>query len=214
MAERAPKGQQVSTVVAAGMVLAAGAIAWFGGSGSRVAPGPAAGEPATLPGRAAAEQTNAVVLRTVSNGGLPTRVVVPSAGIDAPVAEVGVVVEDGVARWETAWHAAGHHLDSAMPGQPGNMVISGHVSVADRRNLAVFATLDRVRAGDEVVVYAGERGYRYVVESLTVVDPDAVEVLRGDGGATVTLVTCTRDLKHRLVVTGRLVGEILPGDPA
>jgi LPXTG-site transpeptidase (sortase) family protein len=63
-------------------------------------------------------------------------------------------------------------------------------------------------------VYAGQRGYRYVVESVSVVDPDATEVLRSDASAVVTLITCTRDLRHRLVVTGRLVGEISPGDPA
>ncbi len=210
MAIKAAGGQRGSTLIATGMVLAAGAIAWFGGEG-QTPPSPA--ETATLPGRTAPAAAPAVV-RAVSNGGLPTRIVVPSAGIDAPVVEVGVVLEGGVARWETAWQAAGHHLDSAMPGQPGNVVISGHVSVADRRNLAVFATLNRVTPGDAVVVYAGARGYRYIVESITVVEPDAVEVLRSDARATVTLVTCTPDLRHRLVVTGRLEGEDSPGDPA
>jgi len=124
------------------------------------------------------------------------------------------VIEDGEPRWETAWHAAGHHVDSAMPGQPGNMVITGHVSVADRRNVPVFATLDRVREGDAIVVYAGAAAYRYVVESIAVVDPGATEVLRSDARATVTLITCTRDLRHRLVVTGRLAGEVTPGNPA
>lgn len=203
--------QHGSTLIATAMVLGAGLIAWFGGAPD----GPAAPNPAptaTLPGRVS--EPAAATFRTVSSGGLPTRVVVPSAGIDVPVTEVGVVVEGGVARWETAWYAAGHHVDSAMPGQAGNMVISGHVSVANPRHLAAFATLDRVRAGDTITVYAGQRGYRYVVESVSVVDPDATEVLRSDASAVVTLITCTRDLRHRLVVTGRLVGEISPGDPA
>lgn len=204
--------QRGSTVIAAGMVLAAGVIAWLGGRGDQpVQTGAEAS--ATLPGRAAAQEAQ-VAYRSVSHGGLPTRIVIPSAGIDAPVVEVGVVVEDGEARWETAWHAAGHHIDSAMPGQPGNMVITGHVSVADRRNAPVFATLDRVREGDAIVVYAGSAAYRYVVESIQVVDPEATEVLRSDARATVTLITCTRDLRHRLVVTGRLAGEVTPGNPA
>lgn len=204
-------GQHGSTLVATAMVLGAGLIAWFGGAPG-VPSAPDGGPTATLPGRAAERPVAA--FRTVSSGGLPTRLVIPAAGIDVPVTEVGVVVEAGVARWETAWRAAGHHVDSATPGQPGNMVISGHVSVADPRNVAVFATLDRVRAGDVVEVYAGERGYRYVVETVVVVDPDATEVLRSDASAVVTLITCTRDLRHRLVVTGRLVGEISPGAPA
>jgi LPXTG-site transpeptidase (sortase) family protein len=204
--------QRGSTVIAVAMVVAAGAIVWFGGQEGRQAPAEG-GNTATLPGRVPDRMPQAV-FRAVSNGGLPTRIVVPSAGIDAPVVEVGVVFADGEPRWETAWHAAGHHIDSAMPGQPGNMVISGHVSVADRRNAPVFATLDRVREGDAIVVYAGSAAYRYVVESIAVVDPGATEVLRSDARATVTLITCTRDLRHRLVVTGRLAGEVTPGNPA
>lgn len=194
-----------STLIAAAMVAAAGAIAWFGGARHSDMPAEQ-GEPVTVAGP---ERDNppTAAYRTVSNGGLPTRVVVPSAGIDAPVVEVGVVLEGGEAKWETSWTAVGHHLDSAMPGQPGNMVLSGHVSVANRAHRAWFATLNRVREGDVVEVYAGEQGYRYVVEWVGVVDPDAVDVLRSDAAATVTLVTCTRDLKHRLVVVGRLAGE-------
>lgn len=201
-----------STVIAAAMVLAAGAIAWFGGppGGSSA---PVAMPTVTLPGQPRDDGTT-TVYRSVSQGGLPTRIVVASAGIDAPVVEVGVVVEDGEARWETAWHAAGHHMDSAMPGQPGNMVISGHVSVANPRNAAVFATLERVREGDVIEVYAGAAVYRYVVERIDVVDPDATEVLRSDSRATVTLITCTRDLRHRLVVTGSLISERAPAGSA
>jgi sortase (surface protein transpeptidase) len=37
-----------------------------------------------------------------------------------------------------------------------------------------------------------------------VVPPDAVHLLRSDSGAAVTLITCTRDLRNRLVVVGTL----------
>ena len=140
----------------------------------------------------------------VSMGGLPTRIVVPAAGVDVAVSEVGVSVENGKAAYETAWRAAGHHLDSALPGQLGNMVITGHVSVADSRNLAVFSRLDDVKAGDIVQVYSGDTAFRYQVSKVMVVPPSAVKLLRSDSTATVTLVTCTKDLKHRLVVVGTL----------
>lgn len=143
----------------------------------------------------------------LERGGLPTRVVVPAAGIDAAVSEVGVEARDGGAVWQTAWRAAGHHLNSARPGQPGNMVLTGHVSVADRQNLAVFARLDAVRPGDVVEVFSGDRPYRYAVSRVFVVEPSAVHLLRSEPAASVTLITCTADLKKRLVVVGTLVPD-------
>lgn len=137
-------------------------------------------------------------------GRLPTRVVVAAAGIDAAVEEVGIVLVNGKPEWETAWRAAGHLITSALPGQPGNVVLAGHVSVADRRNRAVFATLDRVRQGDVIEVYAGDRLYRYRVTEVLVVEPTATWVLKSQPVPTVTLITCTRDLSQRLVVRGRL----------
>jgi LPXTG-site transpeptidase (sortase) family protein len=188
---------------AAGLcVVAAGAFAWFG-TASRTG-GERSAVTVTLAGAPDAAAVDDPAFPTISRGGLPTRVVIPSAAVDAPVAEVGVVVEDGVAMWETAWRAAGHHIDSALPGQPGNVVITGHVSVADRRNLAAFATLDSVVPGDAIEVYSGTARYVYTVDRVMVVAPDAVHLLRSDSAATVTLITCTRDLKERLVVVGTL----------
>lgn len=190
-------------MVAAACMVAAGAIAWFGMANTESSP--PARETLTLAGDSPGqEDADPVAYPSISRGGLPSRIVIPTADVDAPVTEVGVVVEDGVPRWETAWRAAGHHLDSALPGQPGNMVITGHVSVADRRNLAVFATLDAVAPGDAIEVYSGASRYIYTVSEVLVVDPEAVHVLRSDSTATITLVTCTRDLEHRLVVVGVL----------
>lgn len=187
--------------VAVAFVLAAGAVAWFA----------TAGHPSSQPARptetmaAAAPADEAMVVTPLSIGGLPTRIAVPELGIDAPIAEVGVFMQDGHPQWETAWHAAGHHLDSALPGQPGNMVITGHVSVADRANLAVFSELDKVVPGDVVEVYSGDNVFRYAVNRVSIVAPTAVKILRSGDGSTVTLITCTKDLKHRLVVVGTLV---------
>lgn len=192
-----------SSFLAGGFVLAAGAIAWFG-----MAPGSptgASGDAPIVTSPGDERPTRTAAIAGVSKGGLPTRIVVPSAGVDAAVSEVGVTLRDGKAVWETAWRSAGHHIDSAMPGQPGNMVITGHVSVADSSNLAVFAELDRVEEGDIVEVYSGDQLYRYSVSKIVTVPPSAVKLLRSDMTATVTLITCTPDLKQRLVVIGTLV---------
>lgn len=188
-----------ANLLAGAFVAVAGLIAWFGLTGNT----PPAHPPAEIVTIAKADAPEPVV-RRVSSGGLPTRIVVPSASVDAPIDEVGVTVSEGKASWETAWKAAGHHIDSALPGQPGNMVITGHVSVADRNNLAVFKQLDKVSEGDTVEVYSGDQVYRYAVSKVMVVPPSSVKLLRSNSASTVTLITCTHDLKNRLVVVGTL----------
>lgn len=190
-----------STLVAVGMAVGAAAFAWLG---LRPDSGGPTQESAIVTAAGDARPAPAQSVAGISQGGLPTRIVVPSAQIDVAVQEVGVRVEGGRASWETAWRAAGHHLDSAMPGQPGNMVITGHVSVSDHSNLAVFSSLDRVEAGDVVEVHSGDQVFSYNVSKVLVVPPSAVKLLRSDSSATVTLVTCTSDLKNRLVVVGTL----------
>ena len=94
----------------------------------------------------------------------PTRIRIPSVGIDAPVVEVGyeVVEINGqqVIQWQVADYAAGHHSTSASPGEGGNIVISGH---NDWRG-EVFRTLEFAKLGDEVILTsdAGEFTYRIV----------------------------------------------------
>jgi LPXTG-site transpeptidase (sortase) family protein len=188
-----------SSWLAALFVASAGAVAWFGtGAGGHTAP---TGDAQTMAGTPA---DAAAAVARLSTGGLPTRVVIGEAGIDAPISEVGIIANAGRPLWETAWHAVGHNLDSSLPGQPGNMVLTGHVSVADRNNAAYFAQLDSVAPGDEVDVYSGDQVFHYRISNVSVVDPSNVRVLRSGAGSTVTLITCTKDLKHRLVVVGTL----------
>lgn len=193
-----------SAWLAALFIAGVGAIAWFGTAGPGAANAPRPRQIGTIvaAGTAAAPDE---ATRRVSTGGLPTRVVIDRAGIDTTIAEVGVIEVDGRPAWETAWRAAGHHLDSALPGQPGNMVISGHVSVADRANVAVFRTLDTLIVGDVIEVYSGDTVFKYAVSRVSVVPPATVRLLRSDQDSLVTLVTCTRDLKNRLVVVGKLI---------
>lgn len=200
---RAPWYRSSATWFAAFMVAAAGGAAWYSSARNTTQPpsGPATTMAATAPH---GSPTLAAVTGHLDIGGLPTRVVVADAGIDASIDEVGVVDDGGTPAYEVSWHAAGHMLDTALPGQPGNMVLTGHVSVADPHNLAVFSKLDKVAKGDTVDVYSGTQVYHYKVSEITVVAPDAVNVLRSQHGSTITLITCTHDLKDRLVVVGTL----------
>ena len=194
------------TALAAPMVLGAGVITWQGlsGANSSAAGGESSLLPVTLPSGEPAAARPASRAGSLP-GGLPTRIVAASVGIDASIAEVGVIVEEGRPVWETAWRSVGHHIDSARPGQPGNMVLTGHVSVASPSHVASFKKLDQLKAGDIVEVYSGDQVFRYAITRVAVVPPSETRILRSDHASRLTLITCTRDLKQRLIVQGTLV---------
>lgn len=202
----------LSWFAAAAFVAGAGAIVWYGTARQ----GPAASEPqsATLtmeapvaePSDSGEPEVTAEEPRPRLAGGLPTRLVIGSAGIETSIDEVGVIrSQEGELEWETSQRAAGHNLDSARPGQPGNMVLGGHVSVADPNDVAVFENLSAVQEGDLVQVYSGDQLFIYEVTEIRTVSPEDISVLEGDYQAQLTLITCTVDLENRLIVVASLV---------
>ncbi|WP_287426662.1 sortase [Thermomicrobium sp.] len=96
----------------------------------------------------------------------PTRIQIPSVGIDAPVVEVGYKIVEiqgiKVIEWEVAEYAAGHHNTSANPGEGGNIVITGH---SDWKG-EVFRTLEHVKLGDEVILTSDAGVFRYRVTEI------------------------------------------------
>ncbi len=126
-----------------------------------------------------------------------TRIVITAIDVDAPVVE-----GDG---WEELKMGVGHHIGSANPGERGNMVVSGHNDVFGE----VFRHLGELEPGDEIIVYAGETPYRYLVREKRIVPPDGVSVMEPTTRATMTLITCHPYLidTHRLVVIAELEGQ-------
>ncbi|MGW2146681.1 class E sortase [Nonomuraea bangladeshensis] len=104
----------------------------------------------------------------------------------------------------------GHYPGSALPGQIGNFVVSGHRTTY----AAPFNRLDELERGDEIVVDAREARYTYRVTSQDVVEPDEVDVLAPVPGkpdirpirAYITLSTCHPEYSaaQRLIVYGVL----------
>jgi len=124
----------------------------------------------------------------------PTRLVIPSIHVDVPVVEG----DD----WEQLKKGAGHHIGSANPGERGNCFISGHNDVYGE----IFRRLEEVTMGDEIMVYAGERSYRYFVRATRIVEPDDVSVMYPTSSPILTLLTCYPYMvdSHRLVVIAEL----------
>lgn len=199
----------LSWFLALGFVAGAGGIAWY--STARNGPEPLEEPAVTLTmeapvGQPSAPEEVAEQPRPRLVGSLPTRLVIGSAGIETSIDEVGIIeAEDGRLEWETSQRAAGHNLDSARPGQPGNMVLTGHVSVADPNDAAVFSNLSAVRMGDLVQVYSGDKQFTYKVTEIRTVSPDDISVLEGDHKARLTMITCTVNLEDRLIVVASLV---------
>jgi sortase A len=124
----------------------------------------------------------------------PTRLVIPAITVDVPVLE-------GV-DWEMLKKGVGHLPGSANPGERGNLYIAGHNDIYGE----VFRYLDKLKIGDEFIVYAGEKPYRYSIEATKVVEADDVSVMLPTTEPIATLQTCYPYLvdTHRLVVIARL----------
>ena len=84
---------------------------------------------------------------------------------------------------KTLRRGPGHLENTALPGEPGNMVIAGHRD-------SFFRPLRNIRLGDDIYVDTPEERFHYQVASLDVVNPRDVSVLAPTNDATLTLITC------------------------
>ncbi|HQT94959.1 MAG TPA: class D sortase [Thermoanaerobaculaceae bacterium] len=105
----------------------------------------------------------------------------------------------------TLSYAAGHIPGTALPGEAGNATLAGHRD-------GVFRGLARIRRGDLISITTLSGKYHYAVDSLRVVKPDDVSVLRPTRRPTLTLVTCypfryIGPAPERFIVQARLVGS-------
>ncbi|NOZ27917.1 MAG: sortase [Chloroflexi bacterium] len=154
----------------------------------------------------------------------PVRLVIPALGIDVPVVEVGWhIVGEGEERrseWQTADYAAGHHVNSANPGQVGNVVISGHHNIKGKVFEQISRDIDRKEPrlipGAEIQVYTADgRDYTYQVEQVLLLqEVGASEEERRKNAQwmaptdepSLTLITCWPfwTNTHRVIVRAKL----------
>jgi len=79
--------------------------------------------------------------------------------------------------------AVGHLIKSALPGEWGNVALAGHRDT-------FFRPLRDIRLGDEIRFKTRERSFKYRVESIEVVAPTDIRVLKSSTGHDLTLLTC------------------------
>jgi sortase A len=147
---------------------------------------------------APANASGRAVERPVLAAGTPlARLRIPRLGLEAIVAEgVGEAVLS---------RAVGHVPASARPGEAGNVALAGHRDT-------YFRPLERIRAGDLVLLEGPSGAREYRVEWTEVVSPDQIEVLAETSYPALTLVTChpfryVGSAPERFVVRARGVDE-------
>ena len=103
--------------------------------------------------------------------------------------------------------AVGHLSKSALPGEWGNVALAGHRDT-------FFRTLRDIRLGDEIKFKTRERSFEYLVESIEVVAPTDIRVLKSSTGHDLTLLTCfpfhyVGPAPNRFVVRAREVDRMM-----
>ncbi|HET6443014.1 MAG TPA: sortase [candidate division Zixibacteria bacterium] len=109
----------------------------------------------------------------------PRRIQIPAIDVDSPVVQ-------GMYDWEQLKKGVAQLIDSAHPGQVGNMALAGHNDIYGE----VFRYLDELTPGDEIIVTTQRQSYTYVVRDSMVVNPTDVWVLEPTEFASATLVSC------------------------
>jgi sortase A len=155
---------------------------------------------------------------------LPSRLQIPAIKVDTPVVELGWTTSKTAAgsifsEWDVAEYAAGWHKNSAVPGEAGNVVMSGHNNILG----SVFRELDQLKRGDEMTVQVGGVAYAYVVDEVLILPEKHasdkqrkanVKYIQETPDARLTLVSCwpRDDNTHRIVVIAKPAARAASSD--
>jgi LPXTG-site transpeptidase (sortase) family protein len=112
---------------------------------------------------------------------------VPTAGVHATVVEVFLNGES----WDVSHlgYNAGHLQGTAPFGTRGNLVLVGHVEMADGRP-GIFASINTMQVGDPLILSRGQLEKRYAVSQVRKVEPGDLSVLYPTTSDQLTLITC------------------------
>ena len=130
-------------------------------------------QPSPLP--APAEADRARIESAVPKGSSVGQIEISSIGLRA-------MIEEGD-NGRTLRRAVGHIPGTALPGQPGNVVLAGHRDT-------FFRPLRNIHKGDEITLTTLAGAYRYRVDFIEIVGPQDTKVLNHSDDPILTLVTC------------------------
>ena len=161
----------------------------------------------------------AVQEKSLPQTDIPTRLVIPSIDLDAPVVLARTLTIKIGGREFQQWkapdgYAVGWHDSTALLGQPGNTVLNGHHNIDGK----VFERLVDVNPGDLIIVYGAHRTYLYEITNKMILPEKYQELdVRMDNARWIlpsdderlTLVTCwpATSNTHRLIIVARPLGS-------
>jgi sortase A len=147
------------------------------------------------PGNVAATEMSEIDPTVSVTPGPDPKLIIPKLNVEVPVVfgisndqnSLALAMANGVAQFAIPGA-------NAMPGQAGNLVLSGHSAsdlYSNHKYKFIFAGLPRLETKDLVYVNYESKRYTYVVTSTRVVKPSDVDSLvLGDGKPMLTLITC------------------------
>lgn len=133
----------------------------------------------------AVSQTFAPTTATAQN-----RLIIPKINVNAPI--IWNVNEQDIIN--TLQNGVAHYKGTALPGQTGNIVITGHSSYylwAPGSFKDVFALLGNLNIGDKIYIEYNNANFVYTVSDKSVIRPSNLTVLNQGTDKELTLITCT-----------------------
>lgn len=129
---------------------------------------------------------------------LPRKISIPKLDAEARVIKLGTTASGALASpasiYDTGWYA-----DSAKPGEPGAMLIDGHVHGPTKPG--VFHGLKTLKAGDEISVERGDgKTFTYKVVKTQTYPADSMDMM----GAALTPITAGKPGLNLITCTGEL----------
>lgn len=105
---------------------------------------------------------------------LPRYIFIPKISVSAMVKQIGIVKDNQIGTPANV-HDAGWYDQSAKPGQPGAMLIDGHVSSWESHG--VFYDLKKLEVGDSITIQRGDGVVvSYKVSKIETYDADKVDM--------------------------------------
>lgn len=122
----------------------------------------------------------------------PTRIVIPTAQVNAEVIDIGVTKTNNL-DVPPNYYQAGWYKYGPLPGNPGNAVIDGHVDNGGKV-AGPFKNLRNAKVGDEITVQMSDgSNVIFVVTDASVssyLKFPKETVFRGDNTSVLKIITC------------------------
>lgn len=141
------------------------------------------------------------IVQSMANIPIPTaspeqaiRIQIPAIKVNAPV-----VQGDG---WDQLRKGVAQHITGSIPGKNGNVILSAHNDIFGE----IFRDLDKLKTGDQIILFTATRQFTYIVQNSMIVEPTQVDAMKDTPNATVTLISCYPYLvdNQRIVIQASL----------